>query len=150
MFIENIKTNILVDEEDFNRVNNYKWHMSQNYNSTRILGFVKRKKVALPHFITGVENAYQKIKNLDFRKQNIGIDQHKYRYRKPQRNSSSQYKGVRRMKMNSGNYTWISTIHTEGKTVHLGSFNSEIAAAKAYNKAVEKYWNGNGYLNDIE
>ena len=86
----------------------------------------------------------------NFTRSNIGIDKHKYRYRKPQRNSSSQYKGVRRMKMNSGNYTWISTITVDSERVYLGSYQSEEKAAEVYNQAVVEYWNGNGYLNQIK
>lgn len=149
VYISNINDYILVDDEDYENIMQYKWHINKNYRSTRALGFVKGKKVTLPHFITGVNHAYQKVKNLDFRRNNIGIDKHKYRYRKPQSNASSQYKGVRRMKMNSGNYTWISTIYVNGKSVHLGTFDTEIEAGLAYNHAIIEYWDGNGYMNDI-
>lgn len=149
VYINNIKDYIFIDDDDYNSVNKYRWHINKNYGTTRALTSINGKKIALPYFITGIENAYQKIKNLDFRKQNIGIDQHKYRYRKPQRNASSQYKGVRRMKMNSGNYTWISTISVDNERIHLGSFQSEEKAAEVYNQAVVEYWNGNGYLNDV-
>ncbi|MCG1165013.1 hypothetical protein K4Q31_12125 [Staphylococcus epidermidis] len=106
-------------------------------------------KITLPYFITGVENLYQKVKNLDFTRNNIGIDENKYRYRKPQRNASSQYKDVRLMKSKSGKYLWISTISVDNERVHLGTYQSEKEAAKAYNEAVFDYWGVNGYINDI-
>ena len=149
VYIFNINDYILVDDEDFESITQYNWHINTNYQSTRVLGFVNNKKVALPYFITGKVNSYQKVKNLDFRKSNIGIDEHKYRYRKPQKNTTSRYKGVRRMKLRTNNYTWVSSIFTGNKRVHLGCFDSEIEAAKAYNAAVLKYWDGNGYMNDI-
>ncbi|COZ55062.1 MAG: hypothetical protein KIB50_03150 [Ureaplasma parvum] len=148
VYIDNIKDYIIIDDEDYNSVNKYKWHINDYYGTTRALAFINGKKVALPYFITGVVNAYQKNKNLDFRKQNIGIDQHKHRYRKPQRNASSKYKGVRRAKLRS-NIRYISSIKLEDKSKHLGCFISEKEAARAYNEAVVKYWGGNGYLNDI-
>ena len=149
IYIHNIDDYIVVDDEDFDRINQYHWYLDTSYASPRVLTNINRKKIALPYFITRKFNAYQKDKNLDFRKSNIGIDEHKYRYRKPQKNATSKFKGVRLMKMNSGNYTWISSISTGYKRIHLGSFETEIEAAKAYNHAVKEYWNGNGYMNDI-
>ena len=150
VYIENVDDFIIVDKQDYEKVKKHKWHINTNYNTTRALAFINGKKIALPYFITGVINSYQKVKNMDFTRENIGIDKHKYRYRKPQRNASSRYKGVRRMKMNSGNETWISTISVDNERIHLGSYQSEKEAAEVYNKAVMKYWNGNGYLNDID
>ena len=53
------------------------------------------------------------------------------------------------MKMASGNQTWISTISVDNERVHLGTYQSEKEAARAYNEAVFEYWGGNGYINDI-
>ncbi|QPL10865.1 HNH endonuclease [Pectobacterium phage Possum] len=50
------------------------------------------------------------------------------RNRRGQRNSASQYVGVSRSKR-TGN--WQASIKHDGKSVHLGYFNSEIEAAKA-------------------
>lgn len=149
IYIENIDDYILIDDEDYESVNQYKWHINKNYSSTRALAFVNQKKVTLPHFITKRFNAYQKVKNLDFRRQNIGIDEHKYRYRKPQANASSRYKGVQRLTLRTGQYKWVSNISDGEDRIYLGIFESELEAAKAYNDAVMKYWNGNGYMNDI-
>ena len=52
------------------------------------------KRVSLPIFITGIENSYQKVKGLDFRRRNIGIDPSKYCYRKTQSNAKCKFKGV--------------------------------------------------------
>lgn len=149
VYIDNIKDYIIIDDEYYNSVNKYTWHINDYYGTIRALAFINGKKVALPYFITGVENSYQKVKNLDFTRNNIGIDKNKYRYRKPQRNATSKYKGVRRMKMASGNQTWISTISVDNERVHLGTYQSEKEAARAYNEAVFEYWGGNGYINDI-
>lgn len=73
VYIDNIKDYIIIDDEDYNSVNKYKWHINDYYGTTRALAFINGKKVALPYFITGVVNAYQKNKNLDFRKQNIEL-----------------------------------------------------------------------------
>ncbi|HDC3361961.1 TPA: AP2 domain-containing protein [Staphylococcus aureus] len=65
-------------------------------------------------------------------------------YREPQKNSSSKYKGVRLYKNK-----WRASITINGKRIHLGSFDKESDAAKAYNMAVVDLWNGNGYLNSV-
>ncbi|HDE6879209.1 TPA: hypothetical protein PDW80_002413 [Staphylococcus aureus] len=53
------------------------------------------------------------------------------------------------MKSKSGKYLWISTISVDNERVHLGTYQSEKEAAKAYNEAVFDYWGVNGYINDI-
>ncbi|MCD9074488.1 AP2 domain-containing protein [Staphylococcus epidermidis] len=149
IYLKRNDTYITVDDEDFERVKKYDWYINKNYISNRVLATINGKKVALPYFITGITNSYQKIKNLDFTRNNLGIDKHKHRYRKPQTNASSMYKGVRRAKLRS-NIRYISSIKLEDKSKHLGCFISEKEAARAYNEAVFKYWNGNGYINDID
>jgi len=92
------------------------------------------------------EYADQKDKNLDFRKSNLGSDKYSFRYRKPQKNSTSKFKGVSK---DTKNTKWIAQISVEGKSIFLGRFNTEKEAATAYNQAVYQYWNGNGYLNEV-
>ena len=64
------------------------------HNTIRWQTIINFKRVSLPRFITGIENSYQKVKGLDFRRCNIGNDPFKYRYRKPQSNVMCKYKGV--------------------------------------------------------
>lgn len=118
IYLKRNDTYITVDDVDFERVKQYDWYINKNYISNRVLATINGKKVALLYFITGVTNSYQKIKNLNFTRNNIGIDQRKYRYRKPQTNASSKYKGVRRAKLRS-NIIYISSIKLEDKSKHL-------------------------------
>lgn len=145
IFIENINDYILIDDEDEVWVNQYKWHISYAHSTMRCLAWVLGRKVSLSMYITKKENAYQKIKGLDFRKSNIGVDEHKHRYRKPQKNASSKYKGVSKSKNDN---RFRASINLGDERVFLGRFDKEEAAI-AYNQAVEKYWNGHGYINPI-
>ncbi|HEK6547213.1 AP2 domain-containing protein (plasmid) [Staphylococcus warneri] len=149
MYLKHNNQYITIDDEDYEKIKQYDWYINKNYVSNRVLATINGKKVTLPHFITGVVNSYQKVKNLDFTRSNIGIDQYKHRYRKPQRNASSKYKGVRRAKLRN-NIRYISSIKLDNERKHLGCFITEKEAARAYNDAVIKYWNGNGYLNDLD
>ncbi|MGW7813699.1 AP2 domain-containing protein [Staphylococcus xylosus] len=150
LYINNANTYIIVDNEDYDSVHKHIWHVNINQGTFRILGWVNGKKVLLPYYLTGKINSYQKVKGYDFRRSNIGIDEFKYRYRIPQRNASSKYKGVRKYITNAGKQIWIASIMIKGKSIHLGCFNDEVEAAKSYNKAVIEFWNGNGYLNNVD
>ncbi|GAA5470124.1 hypothetical protein Saur08_02642 [Staphylococcus aureus] len=146
IYIENIDEYILVDDGDFERVNFYKWHKSYAHDTPRFLAQIVGKKTSLPTFILNNQRAYQKVKNNDFTRKNLGADKYSFRYREPQKNSSSKYKGV---SYDNQHNKWIASIYAEGKKIYLGRFADEKECAKAYNKAVYKYWNGDGYLNDV-
>lgn len=147
LYIHNIDDYILIDDEDYERVKFYRWYQSTTQGATRISAQVLEVKVKLEDFIMNRKHCYQKVKGLDYRKSNIAIDNKSARYRKPQGNRLSRYKGVSYSK-NEGK--WRSAIHVQGKSVFLGYFSSEEAAALSYNRAVHQYWNGEGYLNDVQ
>lgn len=58
---------------------------------------------------------------------------------------SSRYKGVTA----SGYGGWLARLRVEGKTMHLGTFKTEEAAARAYNGAVRTAHGEDAYLNDV-
>lgn len=44
VYIDNIKDYIIIDDEDYNSVNKYKWHINDYYGTTRALAFINGKK----------------------------------------------------------------------------------------------------------
>jgi hypothetical protein len=60
--------------------------------------------------------------------------------------TSSRYKGV---SWNKGVQKWIAKIKVNQKGIHLGVFDSEIEAAKAYNKVAKQVFGEFARLNDV-
>ena len=61
--------------------------------------------------------------------------------------STSIYLGV---SFKSANRAWVAQIHKSGKKIHLGLFDSEATAAKAYNNAAMKHHGKFARLNVVE
>jgi AP2 domain len=57
---------------------------------------------------------------------------------------TSKYKGVSR---HSQNRNWVVQLHANGKPIHVGVFNSEIEAAKAYDRAASKLYGKHAHFN---
>jgi len=66
------------------------------------------------------------------------------------KSAASKYKGVSYFKRDKDLVgKWIARIQVEGKTKRLGYFNSETAAAIAYNDAAKKYHKEYAVLNEV-
>lgn len=57
--------------------------------------------------------------------------------RKRRTAKTSRFKGV---SLHSQNATWIAQIHRSGRTINLGSFLTELSAARAYDRAAVSQW----------
>lgn len=131
---------IFVDDEDYERVSQYTWSKSY-YKRTRKIS--NNKVGSLSNFIK--VDHIQKIKNNNFKKENL-VKKNRFLTRKGNYNSSSKYKGVSWSKSKK---RWRAYITLISGVKHLGYYTSETKAAIAYNKAVLKHKNGEGYINDI-
>lgn len=144
----------MVDDEDFERVNRYKWRFHREY---AIKHFKLNKKdvgLFLHRFIMGLN--YGDKKQIDHINHN-GLDNRKCNLRlctviENRRNSSlrsdntSGYKGVHWYKKTN---KWQARIKLN-KRISLGLFPTPIAAARAYNIAAKKYFGEFAYLNPIK
>lgn len=132
---------IFVDDEDYEKLNQYTWVKIYNRN-TRII--VSRPNLSLCNFI--LKDSTQKTKNNNFTKSNLTTKGNKGVWRRPKISSSSKYKGVC---WDKNKKKWRADINFNGKTIFLGNFYKEDDAGKAYNEAVYKFYEGKAFINDI-
>jgi hypothetical protein len=139
----------IVDPEDYDRLNKYRWHVTKNGNTF----YAKRNprvgrrgrapsiymhrciiKVPPPLVIDHIN-----FNGLDNRKANLRLatrtqnNRHVRRTRNP---GTSKYKGV---SWYTREKRWVVKIHADGKTHTVGYFTDEVEAAKAYDKAAKIY-----------
>jgi len=142
----------IVDVEDYEKLSQYDWQLyeskSKNLYAFRYESgkFIKMHRVIM-NAPAGVFVDHKYGDGLDNRKVNLRIvtrAQNQYNRRKTSKKTSSKYKGVYFKKdMNK----YCATIGLKGKKTHLGYFDNEIDAAKAYDEAAKKLFGEFAKLN---
>lgn len=145
----------LVDADDYDWLTQWKWWCDSTGYASGIPE--KRRQMRLHRFILaaprGLYVDHINRDKLDNRRSNLRVctQQDNSRNSPPRSTAgrSSPYKGVsidRQYQIEK----WQAVIHCNGKRVHLGHFNSEIAAALAYNEAARKIFGEFAFLNEIK
>lgn len=154
VFIEMTKGyKTIIDISDYESVSKHSWcaHVYKNkcYPETRIKG----KAIRLHQFLMGeqpFENAIIDHKNgnsLDNRKSNLRwITQQQNNHNTSSRKSTSKYKGVR---WHENLNKWSAFISKRGKYFHLGMYEKEEDAAKAYNERAKCFFGEFCKLNEF-
>ena len=144
----------IVDDEDFEKINQYKWWCRPyNNGNERAVGRVKGKSIFMHRFILnppkdiGIDHIDHN--GLNNRRENL-------RLATPSQNQANSYgkrfgkyskfKGVTFNKIGG----WQAQIGKNNKMIYLGCFSKEEDAARAYNKAAIKLFGEFAYLNKIE
>ncbi len=140
----------IVDAEDYPWLNKRNWYANRAKRTYYARGTIKGKHAPMhrqilnapPHLVVDHINR----NGLDNRKSNLRLCTHfqNQRNRRPGRNGSSKYKGVRWSKRDK---KFRAGITCNRKSYHLGMFESEIDAAKAYDNAAKKVFGEFAYLN---
>lgn len=143
----------LVDDEDYERVTQFKWCAQRadayTYYAIRFRRDTdgRRRKIAMHQFITGfLLTDHHNHNGLDNRRDNLrdGTEFRNPANSRKQLNTSSSYKGVSWDK----NYRqWQAKICKHRKTQFLGRFDSEIGAAIAYDNAATQLFGEYAYPN---
>jgi len=136
----------IVDVEDFQELNQFKWYAIKDcatYYARRTINIGQTAKVVAMHRQVLKYKGLLVIDHingngLDNRKANLRIAtpaQNSYNVRKITRPCSSKYRGVSKSKQIN---KWAAYIAKNRKRTHLGFFENEIDAAKAYDKAAKE------------
>lgn len=145
-----------VDDEDFEWVNQWKWRSEIGYNNTIYAvrtdyGNGDRKKnVRMHRFILGVTDMSIQVDHID--RNGLNNQRGNLRIATNQQNSinqagcdkTSKYKGVY---LNKGKHKYSAQIKVNYKSIHIGHFDSEIDAAKAYDRKAKEIFGEFAYLN---
>lgn len=139
----------MVDDEDFERVNVFEWHLNDKGYAVRRPHHPK-KTIRLHRFIMN-PTSRQQIDHVDGNKLNnqkynlrLCNNAENMRNRGKYRRNQSGYKGVW---WHTQIGRWAANLRLNGKTVHLGIFDNKKEAAKAYNQAAIKYFGAFANLN---
>lgn len=137
---------VLVDDDIFERVKDCVWFVdSVGYPST----WLKFKVSRLHTFVLGKHVDHidrNKFNNLRSNLRKATSSQNGANVTKRLKNATSQYKGVAWMPSRN---KWRARIKFMYESIHLGLFDNEVDAAKAYNKAAKSYFGEYALLNNI-
>lgn len=155
---------VLIDAQDYLKVSGLKWFAARTrsgfYAATNIRKPDGKTTILMMHRLImdapkGREVDHKNGDTLDNRRNNLRLCSHAdnmHNCKMPQRNKTSRYKGVSYSIYDSRlrRKKWSAYISVNKKTVHLGWFDNETAAAQAYNSAAIRFFGEFARLNDIE
>jgi hypothetical protein len=144
----------IVDDEDFEYLNQFKWYANNNYVGRSITVSKNKQKHILIHRFIMKPDKGMLIDHLDGnplnnQKNNLRICTHSDNMRncKISIKNTSGYKGVSFVKKKN---TYKSAIKFNKRTIYLGYYIDPIDAARAYNTAAIKYFGEFAKLNKID
>ena len=138
----------IVDDEDFDRLNQWKWCAYQNRRTFYAVRRLGDKKVHMHHLLMPKPVDHVNGNGLDNRRCNLrqATNQQNCMNQRKILNAASKFKGIH-WKM--PNKKWVAQIRFNYKLKHLGYYESEIEAAKAYNEAAKRLFGKFARLNDL-
>jgi AP2-like factor (euAP2 lineage) len=143
---------VLIDDEDFKKISNEKWHVKKCgnvfYAYKNVYTSKKESTTLMMHrLILGLTNPkiktdHKNHNGLDNRKENLRICTHQQNNQncRPKKNTISKYKGVVKT-----NKSFTAKINKN----HIGRFDSEEDAARAYNVKAKELYGEFAYLNKV-
>jgi hypothetical protein len=147
----------IVDPEDYKHLKKYKWYARKSRRTFYAVCYITKPKYLgrrnvymhqlVIHVPAGMDCDHINHNGLDNRKANLRAATHTqnlWNRRKFKPYAHSKYKGVDWARHTK---RWRGRISVNGKRIHLGHFDSEIEAAKAYDEGAKKYFGEFAALN---
>jgi len=136
-----------VDDEDFEMLMQSKWCVNDGYAYNTRLGRMHRLLASAPE---GVMVDHRNGDKLDNRKGNLRLctNSQNQANRKVVR-GVSPFKGVTWQSRPDGRGMWKAVIIVGGAAEYLGTFETDLAAAAAYNSAATDHFGEFAHLNDL-
>ena len=153
IYLTNNKGVALVDDEDYDWLNQYKWHIDNigyakmSYKINKINKTIRMHQLLI-YKPTGMQTDHINGNKLNNQKENLRIvtQQQNQMNKIKRKNMTSKYKGVSWFGESN---KWRADIMLNKKQYYLGLFNNEIDAAKAYNKRALELFGEYANLNEI-
>lgn len=160
------KKEILLDDEDYKYLSNFKWKVIRKGNDwyasiKKMKGIGKRTtQIYLHEFLIDLENqdciGFKNKNTLDNQRNNLfgvskGYNLARTRKRlstKEGKKPTSIYKGVTQ-RIKKGKTRWEVRISKDKSTIYLGSYNTQKEAAIAYNKEAMQLYGEHAYQNKV-
>jgi hypothetical protein len=133
----------IVDAEDYSRLSQWKWRFSHGYAIRSVwLGHGKETTRSMHREILNltdprIQTDHRNLNKLDNRRENLRPASHVENQRNTKPTGRSPFKGVN---WDRSNRHWQARIKLDTKRIFLGSFKSEIDAAKAYDEAAMRHF----------
>ncbi|MDY0356607.1 MAG: HNH endonuclease [Sedimentisphaerales bacterium] len=141
----------IVDAADYEWLSKYKWLATGNekrgfYAGRRVGQGMLLMHRAIMQPPPGMVVDHISGNGLDQRRANLRVcsQRHNSHNRRPSRWTSSRFKGVYFCRATG---KWVATIGFEGRSIHLGSFDDEVEAARVYDRKARELFGEYAYLN---
>lgn len=125
----------LVDDEDFEYLNQFNWCFDGQYAQRRVDSKTIRMHTFLLRTPNGMEVDHINENKLDNRRGNLRICNRSENTVNQKARGISKYRGVSYKK---DSHKWIAQIKKNYKAYRIGSFNTEIEAAQAYDEKAKE------------
>lgn len=141
----------LVDDEDFDWINQWKWYFSQGY-ARRMISKPKERMLGMHRVIMGDPEGFEidhiNHNTLDNRRKNLRLatKQQNRMNRTAYKKNKSGYKGVY---WYAEKKKWLASIRFNKKSIYLGLYENKIDAALAYDQKAKELFCEFAYQNLI-
>ena len=146
---------VLVDIENYEELNQWKWFLRNGYATRRKNIDGKTREIFMHRIVAntpdGLETDHKNGDRLDNRKENLRFATRKQNAQnmRPPLKCRNRYKGVRKYTPGDSGVAWVAKIKVDKVVIALGSYTREEDAAWAYNQAATKHFGEFAWLNEI-